>query len=77
MSRAWAAKFIEVLDALVIAFGVEVEDVEEAFEQFLYDCGHEIEFHDPDEVDEFREYYVEHCAGDDEDDEEEDDYDEE
>lgn len=76
MSRAWAARFVEVLDALVIAFGVEVADVEDAFDQFLYDCGHEIEFKDPDEVDEFREYYIEHCAGDDEDDEE-DDYDEE
>ena len=74
MTRAWAARFIEVLDALVIAFGVEAADVEEAFEQFLYDCGHQIEFQDPEEVDEFREYYIEHCA---EDEEEEDDYDEE
>lgn len=74
MTRAWAARFIEVLDALVIAFGVEPTDVEDAFEQFLYDCGHEIEFQDPEEVDEFREYYIEHCA---EDEEEEDDYDEE
>ena len=74
MTRAWAARFIEVLDALVIAFGVEPADVEEAFEQFLYDCGHQIEFQDPEEVDEFREYYIEHCA---EDEEEEDDYDEE
>ena len=74
MTRAWAARFIEVLDALVIAFGVETADVEDAFEQFLYDCGHEIEFKDAAEVDEFREYYIEHCAGEEEDG---DDYDEE
>lgn len=72
MTRAWAARFIEVIDALVVAFGVTADDVEDAFEQFLYDCGHEIEYKDPQEVDEFREYYVEHCAED-----EEDDYDEE
>ena len=76
MTRAWAARFIEVLDALVIAFGVEPADVEDAFEQFLYDCGHEIEFQDPAEVDEFREYYIEHCA-EDEEEEDDDDYDEE
>lgn len=74
MSRAWAARFVEVLDALVIAFAVEPTDVEDAFEQFLYDCGHPIEFTDPQEVDEFREYYIKHCAGNEE---EEDDYGEE
>lgn len=64
MTRAWAARFVEVLDALVIAFSVEPADVEDAFEQFLYDCGHPIEFKDPQEVDEFRLYYTEHCVED-------------
>lgn len=58
MSRAWAARFVEVLDALVIAFGVELAEVEDAFEPFLYDCGHPIEFKDPQEVDEFCRYYL-------------------
>lgn len=58
MTIAWARRFVTLV-ANLVGEGVEEEDIEAGFEQFLLDAGMPIEFNDTAELDEFQKYFAE------------------
>lgn len=58
MTIAWARRFVNLV-ANLVEEGVEEEDIDAGFEQFLLDAGMPIEFNDTAELDEFQKYFAE------------------
>lgn len=58
MTVAWARQFVNLV-ANLVEEGVEEEDIDAGFEQFLLDAGIPVEFNDTAELDEFQRYFTE------------------